>query len=201
MNRHYLKYHNSTSIFATLYLSAVGFVGMSAAMTTTGPVTRRSDITLRSQKTDISYVRVSRWQELTLLSVVFISIYLIGGEYSRAVCNVFTTAPAAVYTCVQLTSEKDHTSCYVSSQLWKATLAYWAVHSALFIFDNFLVDAFGYYLGKFLLLTTVLSHVIRTNAARNRRFQQICSSLCANSRNETLTYVANVYFFALCFAK
>uniref|UniRef100_A0A915AB04 Major sperm protein n=1 Tax=Parascaris univalens TaxID=6257 RepID=A0A915AB04_PARUN len=179
------QYHNSVSIFATPYLSAADFVGMSEAMSITAPLTRRSDITLRSQKTDISYVRVSRWQELILLSVVFISTYLIGGEYSRAVCNVFTTAPAAVYTCMQLTSEKDHTSCY------KATLAYWAVHSALFIFDNFLVDVFGYYLGKFLLLTTVLSCVIRRNMTRNRRFQQICSSLCVNSRNEILTHAEN----------
>ncbi|VDM49068.1 unnamed protein product [Toxocara canis] len=67
---------------------------------------------LPSQRADVSYVRVSRWQELTLLAVLFVSVYLVGGEYSRAVCTIFTTAPAAVYTCVQLASTRDHTSCY-----------------------------------------------------------------------------------------
>lgn len=46
------------------------------------------------------------------------------------------------------------------SFLQKATLFYWSIHGILIVFDGFFMDAFGYFVGKFAILSALFCNVI-----------------------------------------
>ncbi|MFH4974887.1 hypothetical protein AB6A40_001596 [Gnathostoma spinigerum] len=94
--------------------------------------------------------------DLSILVAVIISCYLTVGEYSHAVCNLFTTVPAAVFTYNRLSDENANIYDY------RATLFYWTIHGVLVAADDFFLNAFGYVAGKYLLLTTLL-YVVSAN--------------------------------------
>ncbi|VDK67164.1 unnamed protein product [Litomosoides sigmodontis] len=96
----------------------------------------------------------TNWRHFFIVCSVLISAYLINGEYAQTVCNICTTVPAAIFTYGQLSDHATRIFAY------KATLFYWSIHGILIAFDGIFVDAFGYFFGKFILLTVLFFNVV-----------------------------------------
>uniref|UniRef100_A0A0M3HN67 Major sperm protein n=1 Tax=Ascaris lumbricoides TaxID=6252 RepID=A0A0M3HN67_ASCLU len=101
-------------------------------------------------------------RDALVLIIVIISAYLLHGRYAQAVCNLCTALPACIFSYVQLSDR--------STQLFafKATIFYWIISGVLIASDNVFVDSFGYFFGKFLLLTTLFFNAVQQHRIGRR---------------------------------
>uniref|UniRef100_A0A915ADV7 Major sperm protein n=1 Tax=Parascaris univalens TaxID=6257 RepID=A0A915ADV7_PARUN len=122
-----------------------------------------------------------------VLIIVVISAYLLHGRHAQAVCNLCTALPACIFSYVQLS---DH-----STQLFafKATIFYWIISGVLIASDNVFIDSFGYFFGKFLLLTalflnTLQQHrICRRISERQQYYARTTASMASILTAVTLT--------------
>ncbi|KHN72082.1 hypothetical protein Tcan_15019 [Toxocara canis] len=97
-----------------------------------------------------------------IVSVVLISAYLLNGRYAHAVCNLFTAVPASLFSYAQLSDHTTHMFAY------KATIFYWTISGVLLASDNVFFDSFGYFFGKFLLLTALFLNAVHQHQVSRR---------------------------------
>ncbi|CAD6192517.1 unnamed protein product [Caenorhabditis auriculariae] len=103
-------------------------------------------------------------------------LYMINGDYASILCTVMTSLPAAVFTyralmCKHTTKEGYH-----------AILFYWTVYGILAGLDNVLSNAYGYYLGKFVLLAVVFMHAARQNPLSMSLFNNAVSPILESTQ-------------------
>uniref|UniRef100_A0A8R1HMU3 Major sperm protein n=1 Tax=Caenorhabditis japonica TaxID=281687 RepID=A0A8R1HMU3_CAEJA len=96
-------------------------------------------------------------KEITIMTIVAISLYLINGEHAQTVCTVLTSIPPAVFSYRVLINNKT------SKEGYHSILFYWTIYGILALIDQFCGTAQGYNLIKGGLLGAVFLHALRSN--------------------------------------
>ncbi|VDM48530.1 unnamed protein product [Toxocara canis] len=106
-------------------------------------------------------------RDACVVGVALVMVYLLNGTYAHFVCNVCTTVPAFILTFIHLADYGKRLFAY------KATLFYWVMNGFLLLSDSVFADSYGYFFGKFLLLSSLLFNFLYQNQVGKRAHERI----------------------------